>query len=370
MPFGYVTTVGILAVCTSCALWPRVPAQSRRRSVSFWLGFLVNELPFLATLVLVASTALAAAQGDLVTPVGLVGLVCAVATIAGLAIVAVRALPTRDVMDRAVPGAGRGASRRWARIVLWPFPFPSPSVQRSRNIAYADGGRYHRLDVYRRRRGAADGPTFVHFHGGAFRSGRKSREARPLLNRLARRGWVCVSANYRLTPHATFPDQLVDAKRVVAWVREEGRRYGADGDVVIVSGSSAGGHLASMLALTIDVPAFQPGFESADTTVAAAVPLYGYLGPIDTRGPLSSPHDHVHEGAPPFLVVHGDHDSLVPAVDARAFVDRLRSASSATVAYAELPGAQHDFDFFHSLRFEAVIDGIERFARSVVDHST
>jgi hypothetical protein len=41
--------------------------------------------------------------------------------------------------------------------------------------------------------------------------------------------------------------------------------------------------------------------------------------------------------------------------------------SSNPVAYAELPGAQHDFDFFHSLRFEAVIDGIERFVSSVVD---
>jgi acetyl esterase/lipase len=334
--------------------------------VSFWLGFLANELPFVGMYVLVASTALAAAQGDLVTPLGLVGAAVGAATLVGLAVVAMRALPTGDVMDAAVPGVAPGARRPWARIVLWPFPFPSWSVRRTRNVAYAEGGRFHRLDVYRSRRRAPDGPTFVHFHGGAFRSGRKSREARPLLNRLAQRGWVCVSANYRLTPHATFPDQLVDAKRVVAWVREAGHRYGADGDLVIVSGSSAGGHLASMLALTIGDAAFQPGFEAADTAVAAAVPLYGYLGPIDTRGPRSSPHDHVHAGAPPFLVVHGDHDSLVVVGDARAFVDRLRSVSAETVAYAELPGAQHDFDFFHSLRFEAVIDGIERFARSVV----
>src|SRR5690242_1929866 len=109
MPFGYVTTVGLLAVCTSCALWPRLPAQTRPRSTTFWLGFLVNELPFLAALVLVASTALAAAQGDLLTPLGLVGAAVGMATLVGLAVVAVRALPARQVVDAAVPGAAPGS---------------------------------------------------------------------------------------------------------------------------------------------------------------------------------------------------------------------------------------------------------------------
>ena len=199
----------------------------------------------------------------------------------------------------------------------------------------------------------------MHFHGGAFRSGGKSREARPLLNRLAGHGWVCVSANYRLTPHATFPDQLSTPKRVIAWVLDEGRRFGADGRVVIVSGSSAGGHIASMLALTSD--------EADPEPHRGRRPALRLLRSRSTRGPPSSPHDHVHEGAPPFFVVHGDHDSLVIATTRAAFVAELRAASSNPVAYAELPHAQHDFDFFHSIRFEAVIDGIERFARAVVN---
>jgi acetyl esterase/lipase len=361
-----------MAVCAWFALRPVMPDRSSPRNVSFWLGFLVNELPFVAGFVLAASTLLAAAQGDLATPLGLVGAGLAAASVLVLAAIARRALRAREVVDAAVAeavgtAAAPAARRRpWARILLWPFPFFRWDVKRTRNITYGEAGRFHRLDLYRPRGQAPDGPTFVHFHGGAFRAGGKSREARPLLHRLASHGWVCVSANYRLTPHATFPDQLVDAKRVIAWVREGGHRYGADGELVFVSGSSAGGHLASVAALTSSDPAFQPGFEGADTSVTAAIPLYGYFGGIDTRGPRSSPHDYVHEQAPPFFVVHGANDTLVIVEDARTFVDHLRETSSNPVAYAELPAAQHDFDLVHSIRFEAVVDGIERFAAGMM----
>ena len=117
----------------------------------------------------------------------------------------------------------------------------------------------------------------IHLHGGAFRSGRKSREARPLLYRLASQGWVCISANYRLSPAATFPDQLIDVKKVIVWAREHGPEYGADPAVVFVAGSSAGGHLAALAALTPNDPVFQPGFEGADTSVAAAISLVRLL---------------------------------------------------------------------------------------------
>jgi acetyl esterase/lipase len=173
---------------------------------------------------------------------------------------------------------------------------------------------------------------------------------------------VCISANYRLSPAATFPDQLIDVKRVIAWAREHGPEYGADPAVVFVAGSSAGGHLASLAALTPNDPVFQPGFESADTSVAAAISLYGYYGSLGSDREPSSPLVYVRTDAPPFFVAHGDKDTLVLVEDARHFVERLQGASSNPVVYAELPGAQHTFDLFHSLRFEAVIDAIEAFA--------
>lgn len=249
-----------------------------------------------------------------------------------------------------------------ARILFRPFFVRRRDVERVSNISYGYAGRRNLLDVYRHRSRPSGGPTLVYFHGGGYFSGRKNREARPLLYRLASQGWVCVSANYRLRPDATFPDHLIDAKKVIAWVREHGHEYGADPSVLFAAGSSAGGHLASLAALTPDVPAFQPGFEQADTAVTAVVCLYGYYGDYYGQGSTSSPLAYLRPDAPPFFVVHGDRDTLVPVEAARLFAERLRRSSANPVVYAELPGAQHAFDLFHSLRFETVVDGIEAFA--------
>ena len=117
-----------------------------------------------------------------------------------------------------------------------------------------------------------------------------------------------------------------------------------------------------MAALTANDPVFQPGFEHADTSVSAAVCLYGFYGNRDLAGPLpSSPRAYVRRDAPPFFVAHGDNDTFIPAARAESFVDALRSVSMNPVVYAQLPGAQHSFDLLHSVRFQHVIDGIEAF---------
>ena len=263
------------------------------------------------------------------------------------------------------PGLAARLRRRLplARILFGPFFFRRRDVERITNISYGDAGRLNLLDIYRHRSRPSRGPTLVYLHGGAFRSGRKSREARPLLYRLASQGWVCISANYRLSPAAQFPDHVIDVKRVIAWVREHGHKYGADPAFLFVAGSSAGGNLASMAALTPNDPAFQPGFERANTSVTAAISLYGYYGRHGSSAPpSSSPLEHLRTDAPPFFVTHGDKDTVVLVEDARFFVEQLRNSSSGPVVYAELPGAQHTFDLFHSIRFESVVDAIEAFA--------
>ncbi len=266
------------------------------------------------------------------------------------------------------PGLAARLRRRLplARILFGPFFFRRRDVERIANISYGDAGKLNLLDVYRHRSRPSDGPTLVYLHGGAFRSGRKSREARPLLYRLASQGWVCISANYRLSPAAQFPEHLIDVKKVIAWVREHGREYGADPAVLFVAGSSAGGNLASMAALTPNDPAFQPGFERANTSVTAAISLYGYYGRHGSSAmPSSSPLGHLRSDAPPFFVAHGEKDTVVLVEDARLFVAQLRNSSSGPVVYAELPGAQHTFDLFHSIRFQSVVDAIEAFAAGV-----
>jgi acetyl esterase/lipase len=376
VPIGYLVAVTLVAWCTLFALVPPRPRQSSRSNVSYWFGYLLNEQPWIAFYWLLASTLLAAGQGDLDTPGGRVVFGLAVLTTVGLVVVAWRGLRARPALDRALSEglggdwrtatdarvAAQRRSRPLVRILFAPFLVRRRDVERVANIRYGEAGTKNLLDVYRRRSRPSGGPMLIHLHGGAFRSGRKSREARPLLYRLASQGWVCISANYRLSPAATFPDQLIDVKRVIAWAREHGPEYGADPAVVFVAGSSAGGHLASLAALTPNDPVFQPGFESADTSVAAAISLYGYYGSLGSDREPSSPLVYVRTDAPPFFVAHGDKDTLVLVEDARHFVERLQGASSNPVVYAELPGAQHTFDLFHSLRFEAVIDAIEAFA--------
>ncbi len=93
------------------------------------------------------------------------------------------------------------------------------------------------------------------------------------------------------------------------------------------------------------------------------VAFYGYYGDAGEPGPLTtSPQTYAGPAAPPFLIVHGALDTLVLREDARKFAGQLRAVSRHAVAYAELPGTQHNFDFFHSLRFHAVTDAVVRFA--------
>ncbi|MGH3011004.1 MAG: alpha/beta hydrolase [Gaiellaceae bacterium] len=381
MPFGYVISVGVMAAGLLFALAPL--RRSGSPGIVSWLfSAVVNESPFVAFYYLAAATLLAFAQDDLATPLGWVGLALVGLSMIGFPIIVRRTLRARPAVARALDsglGAGWRSSpdsaaaarlnRRltWARILLAPIPVFPRGVERRANISYGDAGRSNLLDVYRSRSHATPGPILIHLHGGYFVTGRKSFEARPLLHRLARQGWVCVSANYRLRPAATFPDYLIDVKKVIAWARDHAHEYGADRTLVFVAGSSAGAHLAATAALTPNDPAFQPGFEQADTSVTAAIGLYGYYGPVDrTRQPLpSSPRAYVRPDSPPMLIAHGDQDTFVTPEHARRFADELRSTSANPVVYVELPGGQHSFDLFHSIRFETLINGIEAFAASV-----
>jgi acetyl esterase/lipase len=170
-----------------------------------------------------------------------------------------------------------------------------------------------------------------------------------------------VGVHQRQLPDAApdhFPGHQIDAKKVIAWVREHAPAYGADPSRLFVAGSSAGSDLAALCALTPNDPVFQPGFESADTSVTAAICLYGYYGhffgeePDQTPSP-NQPYAYLNPGAPPFLIAHGTKDALATVEGARNFVAQLRRVSDSTVVYAELPGGQHSFDLFHSARFEA-----------------
>jgi acetyl esterase/lipase len=279
------------------------------------------------------------------------------------------------------------------RHLAVPFLLYDADVHATRNLRYAPGaGRRHLLDVYAPRAGARDAPVLLQIHGGGWVIGDKREQALPLMLHLAARGWVCVATNYRLSPRATFPEHLVDIKLAIRWIREHIREYGGDPDFVVATGGSAGGHLSALAALTAGDPEYQPGFETADTSLQACVPFYGVYDIAGRFGQAhfdgfeqfwgrvvlkkrfaedpeafhkASPASRVHPNAPPFFVIHGSHDSLAPVAEARHFVGALREASREPVAYAELPGAQHAFEIFHSLRTRHVVRGVDRFLAAV-----
>ena len=182
------------------------------------------------------------------------------------------------------------------------------------------------------------------------------------------RGWVCASANYQLHP-ARFPAQVIDAKRVIAWLHAEGATCGADPARLVLAGGSAGAHLAMTCALTANDPRFQPGFEEVDTRLVAAVGFYGFYGQV-TEDVDSSPAGHVRPDAPPVLIIHGTHDPMAPVEDARHFAATLRAVSAAVVMLAELPGGLHAFDRFASIRSAAVAAAVEAFGDAVVSGRT
>jgi acetyl esterase/lipase len=268
------------------------------------------------------------------------------------------------------------------------FRIRHPDVERHSRIAYAPGGRRFEMDVYHHRDMPSGRPVLLQVHGGGWTIGTKEQQGQPLVNHMAARGWVCVTVNYPLSPRARWPQHIVALKRAVQWIREHGEQYGAEPSFIAVTGGSAGGHLAAMLALTSGDTSLQPGFEDVDTAVQACIPHYGVydftdesgekftkqrldalIRPVvmarDARYPedfrAASPLYRVRPDAPPFLVIHGRNDTLVPVADARAFVARLRDVGKAPVAYAELRGAQHAFDLFPSIRSAYVLRGVEWF---------
>ena len=333
MPIGYWFPVALYSWGVVCALtrWRRLG------SFSAIPALLASELPFIVGYLLVASTVLALIDGDLGSPGGAAGAAVALLALAGLGVIVRRALRAHAALHN----AGR-PGRPWGRILRAPF-FPGRlDVVRVRGLAYGDGPR-RTLDVYHRRGRPAGAPVLLHLHGGRFYSGNKTREARPLIRHLtSRRGFVCVSANYRLQPHVTLADQVADVRDAIAWVRGHAAEFGAEPGTLFVAGSSAGAHLA--------IQAVCEG----ETGIAGLICRYGYYGSLAPRGDM-----------PPMLVVHGQNDMLIPAADARAFVERVRAVSSRPVIYAELPGAHHDFDLFESIRSAAVSEAVEQFTARV-----
>lgn len=376
---------------------------------SFFAGWLTGELALHHLLWQIALTVLFVWAAGLHEWPSIAALVIAGLSWLGLVRILIESRKADEIMESALrKGLGTEYAERIPEVLreglaerlslrqrLLPLAMYDDRVERVRNIVYSKaGGIDLRLDVYRPKNlpQGASRPTVLFVHGGAWVIGNKDNQGKPLAFRLAAHGWVVVSTNYRLSPRFTFPDHIIDVKNALRWIREHIKEYGGNPDFVVITGGSAGGHLAALAALTPNDPEYQPGFEHVDTRVQACVPFYGAYDFTDRHGHWShsllvpmverlvlkkrlrdareefekaSPMSRVNADAPPFFVIHGTMDSLVPVEDARQFVTLLRAQSKAPVVYAEIPGAQHAFEVFPSERTGHVLAGVERFVGAI-----
>jgi acetyl esterase/lipase len=378
-----------------------------------WIpGWLASELPIHLLLIEAGLVGLAVIGGGLDDTLGWIGLGLALAAAAGLVHHVRLALRTRSLVEVALArGLGDDHEARaaatpehrpsmirhgWMSLAaIWPKR--PRAVERIRDVCYYRNGRKQLcLDVFRprdveRRRAAA--PVLLYIHGGGWMIGSKGQQGRMLKHAVAEAGWICVSISYSLSPHATFPDHLLDVKRAIGWVRQNIRTYGGDPSFIVLAGGSAGAHLASLAALTPNDPEYQPELPGVDTEVQGCVAFYGVFDFADRdrafrfrafRSLLierivmkqsfadapeefdkASPRWRAGAHAPPFMVVHGTRDTLAPLAAARAFAEELYEVTHEPVVWLELPGAHHMFETFPSVRSAAVTIGVEQFCATI-----
>ncbi|TPX37462.1 hypothetical protein SmJEL517_g00765 [Synchytrium microbalum] len=268
------------------------------------------------------------------------------------------------------------------------------------------GASYLKLDVITPNKGSITHlkPVFVYIHGGAWSVGSKNPTI-PGVYHMATKGWVVVNINYRMYPLVNYPTHLIDCKRAMRWVKQNISSYGGDPEFVTVGGGSAGAHLAAVLALSSDRPAYQPGFEDVDLSVKACVAYYmpcDVTSRIDSSGVESTErgfpewfakvlcgfrsyeenyeylkydHSPIHmlerqatspKGIPPFFLVHGTLDNLVAVELSQKFKKRCQELGGRCY-FLELKGAHHAFDVLQSPRSRYSFWAMEQFLESVYD---
>lgn len=215
-------------------------------------------------------------------------------------------------------------------------------------------------------------PLLVWVHGGAWLGGDK--RGGPFLQ-LANKGYVLASINYRLSRQAAFPAQIHDCKAAIRFLRANAERYGVDPDRVGAWGSSAGGHLVALLGTSGDAKEIAGDVGDHDAVSSRVQAVVDWFGPTDLTlmgkqsgpeskmdhdaptspesrlvgGPIqerkelartANPITYVTPDDPPFLIMHGDKDPLVPWRQSEILRDALK-AGEVDVTYHIEPGAGH-----------------------------
>jgi len=216
------------------------------------------------------------------------------------------------------------------------------------------------MDVYLPDDGATGRPAVIFVHGGGWSGGNK-RDHSAHAMRLAEAGYVAFSIDYRLVPDGAYPAMMQDVACSIAVVRGRAAEWGLDPARIATMGYSAGGHLVSLLGVASDEADFaQSCVDDASRggppaavisgagpqdlrdwgAVDAVIDLLGSEADHPERYALASPITHVSADAPPFLLIHGSSDLIVPVEQSRDMRDALRGAG-AEARLLEIAGAGH-----------------------------
>jgi acetyl esterase/lipase len=225
----------------------------------------------------------------------------------------------------------------------------------------------HLLDFCLPLTGEPPFPLVVYVHGGGWHAGDKSQFPSALLRNA---GYATASINYRLSREAPFPAQILDCKQAVAFLRANAKTLGIDPTHIGAWGGSAGGHLVALLGTTGDAKspswATTPGISNSVAAVCdwcgpsdllsvqaqssprrkLSQPVVELLGGTPSERPElakeASPVTFAHKGCPPFLIMHGTSDDVVPIEQSRELSDALK-AKGVDCTYEEVDG-DHNFD--------------------------
>lgn len=209
------------------------------------------------------------------------------------------------------------------------------------------GGRPLQCDVFLPPEHGVGRAAVLLVHGGGWRSGDRT-QLRGYAILLALHGFVCVCCEYRLSGESTWPAQIDDVRTAFGWLHANADRYGVDRARVCVSGNSAGGHLALMLAATSDqrvavtvaiYPPTQVRVDPGDESVRALLGRDATRAMADAASPIS----YVDAAFPPTMLVHGNADEIVPVSASFAMYEAL-SNGGASVALHVFDGVPHAFD--------------------------
>ncbi len=253
-------------------------------------------------------------------------------------------------------------------------PKPIEGVDTHLDIEYAKpDGRPQMLDLYVPADAKGKLPLVVAIHGGGWAGGDKRHV--PVIP-LATRGYIVASINYRFSNEAIFPAQIHDSKAAIRWLRAHADEYHIDPDRIGVWGDSAGGHLVALLGTSGGNKELE-GEEGNPTFSSSVQCVCDFYGPTDfltinaqvgetdqvrpdapnslvskllggpapdnkEKAKLASPITFVSKSAPPFLILHGDKDPLVPLAQSEELRDALQKAG-VEVELDVIKGAGHGF---------------------------